>query len=45
MTTGEAMGHVAIMTFAGSLGLFFGATGVLIGVCLLIGWILYSSNH
>ena len=43
MNKSEAMGHIAVGTFAGSLGLL-GLGGILIGIIIFISWVLYESK-
>lgn len=45
METPEAMGHVAVLTLAGVIGLFGGPWGVLVGLVLIIAWIAFCARE
>ncbi len=45
MNSAEAMGHVAVASSAGLLGLFWGLGGLLVGIILFIAWTISTNKR
>jgi len=45
MNDAEATGHIAVITVAGSLGLFLGLGGLLLGIAGFVLWVMFTSKR